>query len=93
MSDAKILYIAICVFSLYTRKVPFSHFERFLAAAMAHYIAAKVSYRKPEIETYERFVHEKAPNTTIIVANGEGTGGAAESEVPLVRQDFAQVKD
>ena len=59
--NTKVLCMAIAIFSLYCRKVPFSHFERFLAAAIAHYIASKVEYRKPEIQNYEQYVHEKAP--------------------------------
>ena len=60
--DTKCECIAISIFCLYTRKVPFSHFERFMAAAMAYYIAAKIIYAKPEIHYYEQYVHERAPS-------------------------------
>ena len=50
------------IFSLYTRKVPFTEFNMFLAAAMAHYIAFKIVYRHPAIAPYERYVHEQAPS-------------------------------
>ena len=59
--DTRCECIAISIFSLYARKVPFSHFERFMAATMAYYIAAKINYKKPEIHFYEQYVHERAP--------------------------------
>ena len=31
-----------------------------MAVAIAHYISAKIDYRKPEIQTYERYVFEHA---------------------------------
>ena len=46
-NDSKIKCTAISIFALYARKVPFSHFERFMAAAVSHYIADKIHYRKP----------------------------------------------
>ena len=52
-NDTKVFCIAISVFSLYTRKVPFTLFDRFLAVAIAHYIATKVAYRKPRLIDYE----------------------------------------
>lgn len=59
--DTKCECIAISIFCLYTRKVPFSHFERFMAAALSYYIAAKIIYQKPEIHYFEKYVHERAP--------------------------------
>ena len=53
--------MTVQIFSLYTRKVPFTEFNMFLAAAMAHYIAFKIEYRHPQIAPYERYVHEMAP--------------------------------
>ena len=33
----------------------------YLAAALAHYIAAKMEYRHPRVATYEQYVFENAP--------------------------------
>lgn len=55
------LCIAIQIFSLYTRKVPFSHFDGFLAAAMAHFIAAKIEYGKPKISDYVDYLLQNGP--------------------------------
>ena len=60
-NDPKCLCVAISVFSLYLRKVPFTHFNRYMAAAIAHYIASKIEYRKPEIQAYENYFHLRAP--------------------------------
>lgn len=76
--DDKCLYIAISIFSLYVRKVPFTHFDKFLAAAISHYIAAKVAYKKPKINDYELYVHLKAP---------------IDGELGGTREDFDKVKD
>ena len=45
--DPKCRLVALQIFCLYTRKVPFTQFQMFLAASMAHYIAAKIEYRHP----------------------------------------------
>ena len=68
--DTRCECIAISIFSLYARKVPFSHFERFMAATMAYYIAAKINYKKPEIHFYEQYVHER--------------GGGCAPQVPIL---------
>ena len=60
-SDTRILCIAIHIFLLFTRKVPFTKFSMMLAAALTHYIAAKIEYRHPKIVFYEQYFHEKAP--------------------------------
>ena len=59
--DTKCLCMAVYIFSLYARKVPFSKFDRYIAAGIAHYIAQKIFYYKPEIHTYEEYVHFNAP--------------------------------
>ena len=45
--DTKSACVTMQIFSLYTRKVPFTEYNMFLAAAMAHYIAFKVVYKHP----------------------------------------------
>ena len=62
-NSTQCLCIAISIFSLFTRKVPFSHFDHFMAAAMAHFIASKIEYAKPEINTYVEYLYQNAPNT------------------------------
>ena len=69
--DTRCECIAISIFSLYARKVPFSHFERFMAATMAYYIAAKINYKKPEIHFYEQYVHERAPMMNQVPFEGQ----------------------
>ena len=54
--------IAMSIFNLYSRKVPFTEYSMFLAAAMAHYIAFKTEYRHPCIGDYETYVHMMAPS-------------------------------
>ena len=76
--DTKCLCLAISIFSLFARKVSFTQFNRFLAVAISHYIATKIAYRKPKIQDYEIYVHEKAP--------------LIDSQATSVRLDFAQVK-
>ena len=59
--DNHILCVAAHYFALFTRKTPFTEFPMFLGAAMAHFIAAKVEYKHPNMVLYERFFHERAP--------------------------------
>ena len=59
--DNRILCTSINIYVLFTRKHAFTEFHMYLACAMAHMIAAKVEYKHPRIDYYERFVHERAP--------------------------------
>ena len=54
--------ISMQIFSLYCRKVPFTEYSMFLAAAMAHYIAFKILYKHPLLMDYETYVHMMAPS-------------------------------
>jgi hypothetical protein len=47
--DMRVLCVAAHYFALFTRKTPFTEFSMFLGAAMAHFIAAKVEYRHPNM--------------------------------------------
>ena len=60
--DTKCQCVTMQIFGLYTRKVPFTEYNMFLAAAMAHYIAFKIEYRHPWIVDYESYVHMMAPS-------------------------------
>ena len=56
--DDRILCIAIYLFTIYARKHTFAEFNMFMGCAMSHFIAAKVDYKHPSTEFYEKFVHE-----------------------------------
>ena len=57
--EDRTLCIAIHLFILYARKFTFAEFNMYLACGMSHFIAAKIEYKHPSIEFYEKFTHEK----------------------------------
>ncbi len=59
--DDRILCIAIHIFSIYARKFTFAEFNMYVACGMSHFIAAKVEYKHPSTEFYEKFAHEQQP--------------------------------
>jgi len=59
--DDKILCIAIYLFTIYARKYTFAEFNMYMGCAMSHFIAAKIEYKHPSTEFYEKFVHEYQP--------------------------------
>jgi hypothetical protein len=59
--DNRILCTAIQIFCTYARKYSFAEFNQYIACGMSHFIAAKIEYKHPNIEFYERFAHEKRP--------------------------------
>ena len=56
--DYRTLSIAIYIFCIYARKYTFAEFNMYMACGMSHFIAAKVDYKHPSTEFYEKFVHE-----------------------------------
>ena len=60
--DNRILCTAIHIFCTFCRKFSFAEFNHFVACGMAHFIAAKIEYKNPNMEFYERFSHDKYQN-------------------------------
>ena len=58
--------MAVHVFCMYARKKSFVEFDRFLACGMAHFVAAKVSEKRPTVEFYTKYVHENRPQTKVV---------------------------
>ena len=58
----------------------------YLACGVAHLIAAKIEYKHPHIESYERYAHERAPAPKKVKGSG---GHSANAE----RKPFIEVKD
>ena len=61
--DNRILCTSIHIFCLYSRMKSFAEFDMFLACGVSHFIAAKMLNKHPNIEFYERFVHERQPES------------------------------
>lgn len=57
--DNRVLCTAIHIFMTFCRKYSFAEFSVFLACTMSHFIAAKIEYKHPAIEFYEKFAHER----------------------------------
>jgi hypothetical protein len=59
--DDNILCIAVYLFCIYAKKFTFAEFNMYMACGMSHFIAAKVEYKHPSTEFYEKFAHEQQP--------------------------------
>ena len=95
--DNRTLSIAIYLFTIYARKFTFAEFNMYMACGMSHFIAAKVDYKHPSTEFYEKFVHEQQPTAkptkgkTIKILSFEEVKEALHKEAMRIELDMLTV--